>query len=70
MGVDLSCVTTARMFVTDISYWEEFGKAHAKFFGKNPPTTTMVEVKSLISPEMMIDIETDGVILECESAND
>ena len=63
LGESLSCITRTRMFVTDITKWEEFGKAHAEFFGENPPSTTMVEVKSLISADMMIEIEADGVIL-------
>ncbi|MFB2773220.1 Rid family hydrolase [Pelatocladus sp. BLCC-F211] len=46
-------VVRTRMFVTDISRWAEFGQAHQEFFGKNPPATTMVEVKSLIDPAML-----------------
>ena len=49
------------MFVTDISRWQEFGKAHQEFFGAHPPATTMVEVKSLIDPAMLIEIEADAV---------
>ena len=59
---DLTSVVRTRMFVTDISKWEQFGKAHAEFFGKHPPATTMVEVKSLIDPEMLIEVEVDAII--------
>lgn len=61
LGDDLSCVVRTRMYVTDISRWEEYGRAHASFFSQNPPATTMVEVKSLIDPEMLIEIEADAV---------
>jgi isochorismate pyruvate lyase len=61
LDVDLSCVVRTRMFVTDISRWQEFGKAHGEFFGEHPPATTMVEVKALIEPEMLIEIEADAV---------
>ena len=49
------------MFVTDISRWEEFGRAHREYCGENPPATTMVEVKALIDPQMLIEIEVDAV---------
>jgi isochorismate pyruvate lyase len=49
------------MFVTDISQWELYGRAHAEFFAQNPPATTMVEVKALIDPDMLIEIEVDAV---------
>jgi len=61
LGVGLDRVTRTRMFVTDISRWEEFGRAHAEAFGDHPPTTTMVEVRRLIDPEMLIEIEADAV---------
>jgi enamine deaminase RidA (YjgF/YER057c/UK114 family) len=50
------------MFVTDISRWEEFGRAHGEVFGEIRPATTMVQVASLISPGMLIEIEADAVI--------
>ena len=61
---DLTSVVRTRMFVTDITRWQEFGKAHAEFFGEHPPATTMVEVKSLIDPNMLIEVEADAIILE------
>jgi isochorismate pyruvate lyase len=47
--------------VTDITRWEEFGRAHRERFAEHPPATTMVEVKALIAPELMIEIEADAV---------
>ncbi len=61
LNADLSSVVRTRMFVTDISRWQEFGRAHGEVFGKHPPATTMVEVKALIDPEMLIEIEADAV---------
>ena len=61
LGADTSCVVRTRMFVTDITRWAEFGRAHQEFFGEHPPATTMVEVKSLIDPAMLIEVEVDAV---------
>jgi len=61
LGADLGCVVRTRMFVTDISRWEEIGRAHSERFRDRPPTTTMVEVRALIDPEMLIEIEADAV---------
>jgi isochorismate pyruvate lyase len=61
LGADLSCVVRTRMFVTDIARWEEFGRAHRERFRDHPPATTMVEVKALIAPEPLIEIEADAV---------
>jgi isochorismate pyruvate lyase len=59
---DLSSVVRTRMFVTDISRWQEFGRAHKEFFGAHPPATTMVEVRQLIDPAMLIEVEADAVV--------
>jgi enamine deaminase RidA (YjgF/YER057c/UK114 family) len=64
LGADLSCVVRTRMFVTDISRWQEYGIAHGEIFADNPPATTMVEVSSLIDPQMLIEIEAEAVCLE------
>jgi isochorismate pyruvate lyase len=61
LGLDRTRVTRTRMFVTDISRWAEFGRAHAAFFGAHRPTTTMVQVSALIDPAMLIEIEADAV---------
>lgn len=68
LGADLSNVVRTRMFVTDISRWEEYGRAHGEVFADHPPTTTMVEVRALIDPEMLIEIEADAVIDESGSS--
>jgi enamine deaminase RidA (YjgF/YER057c/UK114 family) len=60
LDADLSHVVRTRMFVTDISRWEEFGRAHSEFFGDHRPATTMVEVKGLVEPEMLIEVEADA----------
>jgi enamine deaminase RidA (YjgF/YER057c/UK114 family) len=66
LGADIADVVRTRMFVTDIKRWAEFGRAHAEFFASHPPATTMVEVKSLIRPEMLIEIEADAVCAAAE----
>ena len=61
-GTTLNDVIRTRMFVTDISLWEEYGKAHGEFFKDIKPVTTMVEVKSLIDPDMLVEIEATAII--------
>lgn len=56
-NASLEDVIRIRMFVTDISNWEEIGKAHNEFFKDIKPAATMVEVKSLIHPDLLIEIE-------------
>jgi len=62
LGAGMADVARTRMFVTDIERWPEYGRAHAEAFGDHPPTTTMVEVRRLIDPDMLIEIEADAVV--------
>lgn len=61
LGASMESVVRTRMFVTDIRRWEEFGRAHRDSFAEHPPATTLVQVASLIEPEMLIEIEADAV---------
>jgi enamine deaminase RidA (YjgF/YER057c/UK114 family) len=60
LGLTLEHVVRTRMFVTDISRWEEYGRAHGEFFSRIMPATTMVEVSRLIDERMLIEIEADA----------
>ena len=61
-GAGLEHVIRTRMFVTDISRWEEYGKAHGEFFANIRPCTSMIEVKGLIGPEFLIEIEATAIV--------
>jgi enamine deaminase RidA (YjgF/YER057c/UK114 family) len=61
-GAALTDVVRTRMFITDISKWEEAGKAHGEFFKNIKPVATMVEVSNLINTDLLIEIEITAIL--------
>ncbi|MCC6762217.1 MAG: RidA family protein [Chitinophagaceae bacterium] len=61
-GSSLTDVVRTRTFVTDISRWEEFAKAHAEYFANIRPAASVIEVKGFIDPEMLVEIEVTAII--------
>lgn len=62
MNSGLHQVVRTRMYVTEISQWEAFGRAHQEYFGEHPPVTAMVEVKGLIRADMLIEVEAEAFV--------
>ena len=61
-GARIEDVVRTRIFVTDIAQWEAIGRAHGEVFANIRPATAMVEVRQLIDPDMLVEIEADAVI--------
>ena len=61
-GAEMRHVVRTRIFVTDISQWQDIARAHAEGFGDAPPATSMVEVTQLIDPRMLVEIEANAIV--------
>ena len=62
LGATMRHVVRTRVFVTDISRWQEYGKAHAEFFADHPPASSIIGIDALIASDMLVEIEADAVL--------
>jgi len=63
-GAELSDVIRTRIYVVDITHWEEIGRIHGEFFGGIRPAVTLVGINRLVDPDMLVEIEVEAVIAE------
>ena len=61
-GASIAAVVRTRIYMANIDQWQEVGRAHGEIFGAIRPATTMVEVKRLIDPDMLVEIEADAIV--------
>ncbi|MBD0269705.1 RidA family protein [Pseudanabaena sp. FACHB-2040] len=62
LGGDLPDIVRTRLFVTDMSRWEEFAQAHQELFADYPPVNTMVEIPGLVNPDMLVEVEVEALL--------
>lgn len=62
LGGEMNDVVRTRIYITDISVWDDVGKAHGEFFGSIKPAATMLVVSELAHPDMLVEIEATAII--------